>query len=166
MPFQNPGITGDNLMCGSPPPAQPHRGHCSRWLVVNMLRRAPLRGALPPSPIPSPPASAATATQGQNLSNGQEKNSAEGASPVFCLPRTGVRGRDLWTFLLCQPNKTKAAKYSACPVLTAQGNKPPKRGLGNVSLALFWPLVASACPHTPAQPCCGCWSFYPRMHSS
>lgn len=94
------------------------------------------------------------------------KNSAKGESQVFCLPRTGVRGRRLWTFLLFQPCKTKAAKYSACPVLTAQGNKPPKRGLGNASLALFWLLVASACPHTPAQPCCGCWSFYPWMHSS
>lgn len=95
MPFQNPGITGDNSMCGSPPPAQPHRGRCSRWLVVNMLRRAPLRGALPPSPIPFPPASTATATQGQNLSNGQEEQCRGGEPGLLPSQNWGEGERSL-----------------------------------------------------------------------
>lgn len=60
----------------------------------------------------------------------------------------------------------KGCQMPSLPCAYCTGKQPPKQGLRNVSLALFWPLVASACPHTPAQPCCDCWSFYPWVHSS
>lgn len=163
--FQNLGIIGDNLMCSSLLPAQLCREHCFWWLVVNVL--VGLLCGVPSLLFPSLPHLHPLQTPHRGKTSVMaRKNSAEAETQLFCLPKTGVRGRALWTFLLFQPHKTKAAKYTACPVFTAQGSKPPKGGLKNVSLALFWPLVALACPHTPALPCCDCWSFYPWMHSS
>lgn len=145
-------------MCSSLLPAQPHREPCSGWLGVNLLCRAPLWGALPPSPIPSPPA---TTTQRQNLSDGQEEQCRGGEPGLLPSQNWGEEERSLDLPSV----STTQDKDTAWPALTAQGNKPPKRGLRNVSWALFWPLVASPCPHTPAKPCCDCWSFYPWMHS-
>lgn len=146
-------------MCSSLLPAQPHREHCSGWLVVNMF----CIFTSSPSPIPSPPASTATTTQRQNRIDGQEEQ-CRGGEPGLPSQNWGEKKRSL-DLPSVSTTQDKCCQMHSLPCAYCTEKQTPKWGLRNVSLAL-WPLVASACPHTPAQPCCDCWSFYPWMHSS
>lgn len=122
LPFQNLGIIGDNLMCSSLLPAQLCREHCFWWLVVNVLCRAPLWGALPPFPIPSPPPSTADTTQRQNLSDGQEEQ-CRGRDSTLLPPQNWGEGESSLDLPSVSTTQDKGCQIHSLPCVYCTGKQ-------------------------------------------